>query len=135
MYVLSTLPRWLSLKERPFNPLYNWGPVRCDNGDIRLAHPVVQDVMEAALRGHQEHKASNESKAVYARRKRLADVLRACGCGADLCADEFAVAWLDEWLLAHHAGQRRMPQIQQSVARALRVAASEGILGRARNGR
>ena len=129
------LDRWLSLKERPFNPLYNWGPVRCDNGDIRLAHPVVQDVMEAALRGHQEHKASNESKAVYARRKRLADVLRACGCGADLCADEFAVAWLDEWLLAHHAGQRRMPQIQQSVARALRVAASEGILGRARNGR
>lgn len=129
------LDRWLSLKERSFNPLYNWSAVRCDNGEIRLAHPVVQEVMEAALRGHQEHKASNENKAVYARRKRLVDVLRECGCSDDLCSDEFAVAWLDEWLLEHHSGQRRMPQIQHSITRALRAAAQEGILGRSRGGR
>ena len=129
------LDRWLSMKERAFSPIYNWAPVRCDNGQIRLAHPVVKEVMEAALRGHQEHKASNESKAVYARRKRLVDVLRECGCGDDLCNDEFAVGWLDEWLLENHPGQRRMPQLQNSVTRALRVAASEGILARSRKGR
>ena len=127
------LDRWLSLKERPFNPLYNWTPVRCDTGEIRLAHPVVQEVMEAALRGHLEHKASNESKAVYARRKRLIDVLRQCGCSDELCDDEFAVAWLDEWLLEHHSGQRRMPQIQHSIERAIRAAVDEGVLGRARS--
>lgn len=126
------LDRWLSLKDRPFSPLYNWRPVRCDNGDIRLAHPVVQEVMEAALRGHQEHIASNESKAVYARRKRLVDALRDCGCGDDLCRDDYAVAWLDDWLLENHLGQRRMPQLQHSIARALRAAAAEGILGRKR---
>lgn len=129
------LDRWLSLKDRSFNPLYNWSPVRCDNGDIRLAHPVVQEVMVAALNGHLEHKASNESKAVYARRKRLIEVLRECGCGDALCADVYAVAWVDEWLLKHHSGQRRMPQIQHSVARALDAAAQEGVLGRARAGR
>lgn len=128
------LDRWLSLKERSFNPLYNWSPVRCDNGEIRLAHPVVQEVMKAALDGHLEHKASNESKAVYARRKRLVDVLRDCGCGDDLCNDEFAVAWIDDWLVKYHAGQRRMPQIQQSISRALRDAATEGILARSRGG-
>lgn len=129
------LDRWLSLKERPFSPLYNWRPVRCDNGEIRLAHPVVQEVMEAALRGHQEHKASNESKAVYARRKRLVEVMRECGCSDDLCGDEFAVGWIDEWLIQHHTGQRRMPQIQASISRALRAATAEGILGRARGNR
>ncbi|MBU3000435.1 hypothetical protein KO491_11375 [Roseovarius nubinhibens] len=126
------LDRWKSLKERPFNPLYNWRPVRCDNGAIRLAHPVVQEVMEAALRGHQEHKASNENKAVYARRKRLIEALRECGCGDELCSDDLAVGWLDDWLLKHHMGQRRMPQLQSSIARALRAAATEGILGRTR---
>lgn len=129
------LERWLSLKERTFNPLYNWSPVRCDNGEIRLAHPVVQEVMEAALRGHLEHKASNESKAVYARRKRLIDVLRDCGCSDALCADELAVAWIDDWLLENHKGQRRMPQIQHSITRALNAASQAGILGRTRGNR
>jgi len=126
------LDRWISLKERSFNPLYNWHPVRCDNGEVRLAHPVVQEVMEAALRGHLEHKASNEDKAVYARRKRLIEVLRDVGCSEDLCSDELAVAWIDDWLLKHHTGQRRMPQFQASIARALKEAASEGVLGRSR---
>lgn len=128
------LDRWLSLKDRSFNPLYNWTPVRCDNGEIRLAHPVVQEVMQAALLGHQENKASNEQKAVYQRRRRLIDVLRDCGCGDDLCSDEFAVGWLDEWLLEHHPGQRRMPQIKHSILRALRAATQDGILGRSRGG-
>lgn len=126
------LERWLSLRDRAFNPLYNWRPVRCDNGEIRFAHPVVQEVMQDALRGHHENKASNENKAVYARRRRLVEALRDCNCGDDLCADEFAVAWLDEWLLENHRGQRRMPQLQHSIARALRAAASEGVLGRKR---
>lgn len=129
-----SLERWVSMRERSFNPLYNWQPVRCDNGAIRLAHPVVQEVMQAALLGHQEYKASNESKAIYARRKRLIDVLRDCGCSAELCSDEFAVGWLDDWLIENHLGQRRMPQLQHSVSRALRAAASEGILGRQRGG-
>lgn len=129
------MDKWLSLKERPFNPLYNWRRVQCDNGEIRLAHPVVQEVMEAALRGHQEHKASNEEKAVYQRRIRLVKQLSQCGCGDDLCSDDYAVGWIDEWLLEHHPGQRRMPQIQHSIARALRAAASEGILNRSRPGR
>lgn len=128
------LDRWLSLRDRPFSPLYNWRPVRCDNGQRRLAHPVVTEVMEAALRGHHEHKVSNEEKAIYARRKRLVEVLRECGCREELCGDKLAVAWLDDWLAAHHSGQRRMPQFQVSITRALRAAAKEGIFGRKSGG-
>lgn len=130
-----SLDRWLSLKDRAFNPLYNWSPVQCDNGHIRLAHPVVEQVMQDAIKGHMEYKASNESKAVYQRRKRLIDLLRQCGCSDDLCSDEFAVGWLDDWLLEHHRGQRRMPQIQASIQRALRAAATEGVLARGRGAR
>lgn len=128
------LEKWMSLKQRAFNPLYNWHTVQSDQGELRLAHPVVLEVMQAALKGHQEYKASNETKAVYARRKRLIEVLRECGCGPDLCSDEYAVGWIDDWLLEHHTGQRRMPQLQHSITRALKVAASEGILGRVRSG-
>lgn len=128
-----SLDKWLGLRERAFNPLYNWERVLCDNGEIRLAHPVVTEVMEAALRGHQEHKISNETKAVAARRGRLVKTLRDCGCGKDLLEDEFAVGWIDDWLEANHRGQRRMPQFQASITRALRAAAAEGVLGRARN--
>lgn len=125
-----SLERWLSLRDRSFNPLYNWSRVQCDNGEVRLAHPVVTEVMISALRGHLEYKASNEDKAVYARRKRLTHTLRQCGCSKDLCEDDVAVAWLDDWLLENHTGQRRMPQIQYSVARAIKAASAEGVLGR-----
>jgi hypothetical protein len=128
------LDQWKRMTERPFNPLYNWHPVRCDNGEVRLAHPVVQEVMEAALRGHLEHKASNEDKAIAARRRRLVASMKECGCSDELCADEFAVAWMDDWLLEHHKGQRRMPQFQHSIARALRAAYQDEILGRGRAG-
>ncbi|MEE3316910.1 MAG: hypothetical protein VX202_04045 [Pseudomonadota bacterium] len=130
-----SLEKWMALRERPFNPLYNWKPVLCDNGDVRLAHPVVLEVMKAALEGHQNYEASKEDKAVYARRARLIKALRECGCSDDLCKDEFAVAWIDEWLLEHHSGQRRMPQFQHSITKALRAAAGEGVLNRPRANR
>jgi hypothetical protein len=129
-----SLERWVALKRRGFSPLYNWYPVRCDNGEIRLAHKVVTEVMEAALEGHREHKASNESKAVYARRKRLIESLREAGISDELCADEYAVGWIDEWLLEHHTGQRRMPQLLHSITKALRAASEAGVLGRGRKG-
>lgn len=122
------LERWQAMRERSFSPLYNWHPVRCDNGAIRLAHPVVQSVMVAALQGHLEHKASNEEKAVYQRRQRLIKVMRDCKCSEASCADDVLVSWLDEWLLEHHKGQRRMPQIQHSIQRGLRAAAAAGVL-------
>ncbi|SPJ27641.1 hypothetical protein [Falsiruegeria mediterranea] len=128
------LERWMGLVERSFNPLYNWHKVRCDNGEVRLAHPVVQEVMEAALRGHLEHKASNEDKAVWARRTRLKASLKAVGCSDGLCADDRAVAWLDQWLIENHNGQRRLPQFEHSIKRALKAASAEGVLGGRRGG-
>ncbi|EBA05988.1 hypothetical protein [Sagittula stellata] len=124
-----SLEKWQGLTERRFNPLYNWYPVRCDNGEVRLAHPVVTEVMEAALDSHREHKASNEEKAVLMRRRRLKDALKKCSCSDALCADEVAVAWLDDWLMEHHRGRRQMPQFQASIGRALKAAAEAGVLG------
>lgn len=125
-----SLERWVALTRREFSPLYNWSPVRCDNGQIRLAHPVVQETMEAALLGHKVHKASNEERAVSMRRGRLVKDLKTCGCSEELCKDDLAVGWIDDWLLENHKGQRRMPKFQASIARALRAAADAGLLGR-----
>lgn len=129
------LERWNALMGRDFNPLYNWSRVLCDNGEVRLAHPVVLEVMVAALSSHKEHKASNEDKAVWTRRKRLREALKACACSDELISDEIAVGWLDEWLMKNHHGQRRMPQFQSSIGRALKAAAQEGVLNRSRVGR
>lgn len=130
-----SLEKWQSLTERRFSPLYNWHPVVCDNGDVRLAHPVVTEVMQAALEGHREHKASNEEKAVVMRRRRLKDALKKSGCSDELCADDVAVAWLDDWLAEHHRGRRQMPQFQASIGRALKAAAEAGVLGARRASR
>lgn len=129
-----SLEKWMGLVERRFNPLHNWYHVRCDNGAVRLAHPVVTEVMAAALTGHKEYKASTEDKAVWQRRNRLKATLKACGCSDALCDDDLAVSWLDDWLTEHHQGQRRMPQFQASIGRALKAAAEQGILNRRTRG-
>lgn len=129
-----SLEKWIGLRERRFNPLYNWHAVQCDNGVVRLANPVVTEVMQLALDGHKENKASNEDKAIWQRRRRLKEALKACGCSEELLADDVAVAWIDEWLMQNHPGQRRMPQLQVSIGRALKAAAENGVLGRRARG-
>jgi hypothetical protein len=118
---------WLDLRARPVGPLHNWRPMRFGDG-IVLGHDVVIEVALDALGRRQQRQASNGEKAVAMRRKRLAEQMQRMGCSAPVVGDRDLVARLDDWLEEHHPGQRRMPQFEASINRALRHAHSAGWL-------
>lgn len=125
-----TIERWRQLCARKITPLHNWTQALCDNGEVRLVHPVVTEVVRDALDRRDVRKASSEGKAVYQRQQRLSEAMRDIGCDKAVCADRVLIERLDAWLLENHHGQRRMPQFEASITRALRHAAEQGWMGR-----
>lgn len=66
-----SIEKWRQLCERKITPLQNWYKVRCDNGVIRWAHPVVTLVVKEALDGSVRNKADQEQRR---RAKRIKDL-------------------------------------------------------------
>ncbi|HBS98606.1 MAG TPA: hypothetical protein DEB47_01800 [Citreicella sp.] len=95
---------------------------------------MVIEVARDALHRREERKASSEAKAVSQRQARLADLMRENGLDKALCDDRVLVERIDAWLVENHRGQRRRPQIDASLQRALRHAVSEGWIGRGGRG-
>jgi hypothetical protein len=120
---------WHGLMQEHITPLHGWTHYAA-GAEVVLGHPVVIEVAMAALERHEARRLSREDQAVRARRLRLVDLLREIGCSDALCGDARAVAWIDDWLVRHHPGQRRRPQVEASISRALKAASAEGILNR-----
>jgi hypothetical protein len=100
------LEKWRALLGRAITPLHGWYKVRCDNGEIRLAHEVATLVAEKAL----ESKKSNET-AVERRKqnKRLSDLeamVERIGAKQLLKSAGFLERF-DDWLIQHHPGVQR----------------------------
>jgi len=96
-----TLDVWRRLMARPISPLYGWRQCLCDDGSIRLYHPVVLEVVQDALK----YKLRNAQRAESDReRKRLEDlpaqVLRA-GCSKAMSEDQGFILQLDQYLIEH----------------------------------
>ncbi|WP_305972659.1 MULTISPECIES: hypothetical protein [unclassified Mameliella] len=123
--------QWHELMNQEITPLHGWREYSHDGGVV-LGHPVVIEVAQDALDRREARKLANDDKAVQERRRRLVGTLRQCGCSEPMTKDWALVCWLDDWLAANHHGQRRFPQIQHSVERALRAAAAEGRLNKGR---
>lgn len=118
------LAHWRDLRARTLGPLHGWVRCRTDRG-VRLMHPVVTEVVMAAVDRREQREASNADKAVYARLKRLREGLIALGCSADLIRDDVLIERMDQWLLQTCKGQRREPV----YARALEHAIAQGWVG------
>lgn len=118
---------WIGWMAQPITPMHNW--TRYAYGDAEVwGHPVVIEVARDALARREVRKASTESKAIYQRQGRLSDVMREMGVDKAMCADRVLIERLDAWLVENHHGQRRMPQFEASIKRALQHAHSEGWL-------
>lgn len=129
-HVLARLLRvdlsdWLGWMAQPITPLHNWQRYSYGDGEV-YGHPVVIEVARDALARREVRKASSESKAIYQRQQRLIEVMRGMRCSKEVCGDTVLIERIDGWLLEHHQGQRRMPQFEASVKRALEHAYSQG---------
>lgn len=122
---------WHGLMAEDVTPLHNWREYR-HGADIVLGHPVVIEVSLDALGRREERKLANDDKAVRERRRRLQGTMKQINCADSVIGDWPLVCWLDEWLEANHHGQRRFPQIEHSLSRALAAAHAAGKLNRGR---
>lgn len=122
------LALWHDLRTRQITPLHGWSPCRCGD-EMRLAHPVVTEVVLDAIARRESREASNSQKAVYQRLRRLREALGNLGCSRDVMADDLLIERLDEWLLQHCPGRRT----HSAYGRALQHAAADGWLNKRGN--
>nr|WP_323779578.1 hypothetical protein [Amylibacter sp.] len=109
------LERWQSLMKRDVTPLHNWTRVRCDNGEIRYAHPVVTEVAQEALKSKVRNSERAELRKLNKRLSDLRDKVTAVGAKHLLKNPNF-IERFNDWLEQHHAGvQRREPFIREAL--------------------
>ena len=105
MMLRCTVPRLRELRAMELGPLRNWVPCLCD-AERRLMHPVVMEQVRDALERRAVAQLSKEEKAVAIRQQRLRKALEKQGLGKDALADDVLIQRMDEWLMAHHRGNR-----------------------------
>ncbi|BAQ68796.1 hypothetical protein NHU_01639 [Rhodovulum sulfidophilum] len=111
-----TVDRWHQLCEREMTPLHGWARVRCDNGAIRLAHPVVTEVAVEALASSRRNRAEAEQRRRNKRLKDLREMIeKRIGAGQLLRAPQFLDRF-DDWLAERYPEtQRREGFIRQAL--------------------
>lgn len=128
----ESLEGWKSLCARPVTPLHNWRRCMTDQGEVRLYHPVVLKIAQDALGLREDHL---ERKAADRERKRLKDlpgqIIRAGGT-TRMAEDEAFVIRLDQWLLDHHDGRQRRPNVVREALEQMALDDAPGRIGGAR---
>lgn len=113
------LTHWRGLRGLEFGPLRNWFRVRCGD-QVRLAHPVVCEVISQVLERREERERANDARAVAMRLKRLREALRGLGAAEALVHDQVLIERMDKWLLDHVHGQRRVEAYERVMMVAVR---------------
>lgn len=101
------IERWQSLCNRDVSPLHNWTRVRCDNGEIRLAHPVVTEVALEALRGSRRNRADRDDRRRAKRIKDLREMIEKRIQASQLLRDPSFIDRFNDWL------EERYPDTQR----------------------
>lgn len=102
-----SLDRWRQLCERDITPLHNWHPVRCDNGEIRYAHPVVQEVALEALKLRRKYLDDMEQRREAKRLKDLGDMIEHRIKAPQVLRAKGFLEAFNAWLEEHYPGVRR----------------------------
>lgn len=99
------LRRMRELRGMDFGPLRNWS--RCLSGnEVRLMHPVVTLQVRDALERRALAQLSKEDRAVKMRLDRLVKGVQQQGWSKAVVADDVLIRRMDDWLSAHHKGNR-----------------------------
>lgn len=109
------LERWQGLLKRSITPLHGWCKVQCNNGEVRLAHPVVTEVAVEALGSKKRNAAAAEQRKLNKRLSDLRDMVERIGAKQLLNTPAF-VERFNDWLEQHHEGvQRRESTIRAAL--------------------
>lgn len=96
--------RWRELKTRDVSPLHGWRRVHCDNGQVRLAHPVVTEVAMDALGSKRRNDAKNADERMRKRLGTIINHLKAIPGAARIADMEERVNDISDWIEAQYPG-------------------------------
>lgn len=105
------LDRWRQLSAREVPPLHNWRQCLCDNGQVRLYHPVVLEVAQAALGMKSDHEEKLASDRERKRLGQLPNQIIRAGGSRQMSEDDAYVVRLDQYLLDHFGTKQRRPNV------------------------
>lgn len=106
-----SLEQWQSLAKRDVPPLTNWEQCICEDGEIRLYHPVVLEVVLDALGRKAADAEKREADNARKRLKKLPDQMMRAGLSKSATENEAGVLRLDEHLLNHYPDLQRRPDV------------------------
>lgn len=93
-----SVSQWRELAARAVSPLHGWSRVQCDNGEVRLAHPIVKAVAVEALKSKRQNQSNQEDRKRAKRIKDLREMIESrIGAGQLLRAAGFLDRFND-WL-------------------------------------
>ncbi|SEN95308.1 hypothetical protein SAMN04488103_109176 [Gemmobacter aquatilis] len=95
--VAEPLDVWRALVERQVSPLYGWRRCRTDRGALRWYHPVVLEVVQAALGSREDHLARRASERERKRLEALPGQIVRAGGGKRLAEDQMYLIRLDQF--------------------------------------
>ncbi|QRF66365.1 hypothetical protein [Ponticoccus alexandrii] len=86
------------------SPLHGWYRVRCDNGEIRLAHKVVTECVQEALKGKRDNAAKNADDRMRKRLRTIAGHVYAITGSDRLAKDEERLNAVHDWIETTYPG-------------------------------
>ena len=95
--------RWRDLNSRDISPLHGWTRVQCDNGQLRLAHPVVTEVALDALGSRKRNDARNADERMRKRLGTIVGHLKQMGAGVAAQTEE-SVNAISDWIEDSYPG-------------------------------
>ncbi|PIE10038.1 MAG: hypothetical protein CSA72_10515 [Rhodobacterales bacterium] len=104
-FLLRMAPsQWRELAGRDVSPLHGWHRVMCDNGQIRLAHPVVTEVAKEALDGKRRNATKNADDRMRKRLGTIAGHLRAIPGTGQMAEQEERLNAISDWIDSAYPG-------------------------------
>lgn len=102
-----SVDRWQELCRRDISPLHNWYRVMCDNGEIRLAHPVVTEVALEAMKSSRKNRAERDERRRAKRVKDLREMIETRIRAVQLLRDPTFVDRFNDWLEDRYPDSQR----------------------------
>lgn len=103
--LMLDLHTWQQYKRAEWSPLYKWQVCLC-NGEQRLMHPVVLDIIQESMSLRDKRKLEGELGRQRKRLDRLPMQIRDAGGSARMAADGALLKRIDLWLVENCKGNR-----------------------------
>lgn len=113
--LLVPLREWTALRAEEPSPLYKWTRCVSDQGEVRLMHPVVLEVLQGTVDRRQEGARARDAWNQRKRFDRLREKIVDAGGTQAMAKDEVLLEQIDGWLTEHCPGNRTVARVREAL--------------------